>query len=82
MKTTLNIHDELLSRAKRHAQRTGRPLRAVVEEGLRLVLSSEPPRGHYHLPDHSMGETGGRDPLETYSWQDLRELIYGEPEHQ
>ncbi len=80
MKTTLNIQDELLTRAKRHAQRTGRPLRAVVEEGLRQVLSNESSRGRYLLPDHSAGEAGGRDPLEAYSWQDLREVIYGKPE--
>ena len=82
MKTTLNIQDELLSRAKRHARRTGRPLRAVVEEGLRQVLSNESSRGQYLLPDHSVGEAGGRDPLEAYSWQDLREVIYGKPDIQ
>ena len=82
MKTTLNIQDELLSRAKRHARRTGRPLRAVVEEGLRQVLSTESSRGRYRLPDHSVGEAGGRDPLEAYSWQDLREVIYGKPDLQ
>ena len=80
MKTTLNIQDELLSRAKRHARRTGRPLRAVIEEGLRQVLSTESSRGRYLLPDHSVGEAGGRDPLEAYSWQDLREVIYGKPD--
>ena len=80
VKTTLNIQDELLARAKRHARRTGRPLRAVVEEGLRQVLSTESPRGRYVLPDHSVGEADGRDPLEAYSWQDLREVIYAGPE--
>ena len=39
MKTTLDIHDELLNRAKRRAKETARPLRALVEEGLRRVLS-------------------------------------------
>ena len=80
MKTTLNIQDELLARAKRHAQKTGRPLRAVVEEGLRQVQSTDSPRERYVLPDHSVGEAGGRDPLEAYSWQDLREVIYPGPE--
>ena len=42
MKTTLDISDELLARAKRHAKKTGRPLRAVVEEGLRLALETRP----------------------------------------
>ena len=40
MKTMLDIRDELLVRAKRHARATGRPLRAVVEEGLRQVLAA------------------------------------------
>ena len=79
MKTTLDIQDELLLRAKRHAQRTGRPLRAVVEEGLRHELSREINRTPFRLQDHSVGEQGARDPLETYSWQDLREIIYGGP---
>ena len=51
------------------------PLRAVVEIGLRRVLSTADIRQPYVLPDHSVGEAGGRDPLEAYSWQDLRHLI-------
>ncbi len=79
MKTTIEIQDELLTRAKRHAKLTGRPLRSVVEEGLRQVLASPTRRERYVLPDLSVGEAGGNDPLETYSWQDLREEIYGTP---
>ena len=79
MKTTLDIQDELLTRAKRHARRTGRPLRAVVEEGLRQELSRETGRTRFRLQDHSVGEPGAPDPLEAYSWQDLREIIYGGP---
>ena len=77
MKTTIDVQDELLARAKRHARQTGRPLRAVVEEGLRLVLAA-PPRAGYKLPDLSVGDSGRRDPLEQYSWSDLRSIIYGE----
>ena len=80
MKTTIDIQDELLTRAKRHARKTGRPLRAVVEDGLRRALSAADTHQGYILPDHSMGQSGGRDPLEAYSWQDLREIIYGDPE--
>lgn len=79
MKTTLDIQDELLARAKRYARQTGRPLRAVVEEGLRRTLEAAPARP-YVLPDLSVGEAGGKDPLEAYSWQDLRGVIYEEPE--
>lgn len=70
-----------MARAKRYAQRTGQPLRDIVEEGLRLVLSTKSPRESYVLPDHCVGEAGGRDALETYTWQDLRDVIYGKPEH-
>ena len=80
VKTTLDIQDELLLRAKRHAQRTGRPLRAVVEEGLRQVLANTAARPRYQLPDLSVGRASDEDPLEAYSWQDLREIIYEDPE--
>jgi hypothetical protein len=79
MKTTLDIQDALLERAKRHAKRVHRPLRAIVEEGLRRVLSDSAPRGSYALPDASVGNAGAPDPLEALSWQDLRAEIYGEP---
>ncbi|MCY3851582.1 MAG: type II toxin-antitoxin system VapB family antitoxin [Acidimicrobiaceae bacterium] len=76
MKTTIDIHDELLERAKRLAKTTGRPLRAVVEDGLRRVLS-EPEPAPYVLSDLRAGNPDAPDPLERYSWPELRELIYG-----
>ena len=78
MKTTIDIHDELLARAKRHAHDTGRPLRAVVEDGLRRVLSTTDSSRRYKLSDLRVGNPRAADPLETYSWPELRELIYGE----
>ena len=77
MKTTVEISDALLVRAKRHARKVGRPLRALIEEGLRHVLHAEHVRAKYHLPDVSVGDTGGPNPLEAMSWQDLRDEIYG-----
>ncbi len=79
MKTTLDIPDALLERAKRHARRTRRPLRAIFEEGLRRVLSQRSPTPAYELPDASVGDPDAVDPLEALSWQDLREEIYGGP---
>lgn len=80
MKTTIDIHDELLGRAKRHARDRGESLRAVVEEGLRLVLATSESSGEYRLPDLSVGDPSGKDPLEAYSWQDLSEIIHEQPE--
>ena len=78
MKTTLDIHDELLTQAKRHARETRRPLRAVVEEGLRLVLSKETSPESYVLPDRSYGGPEIHDPLASYTWSELRDIIYGD----
>jgi hypothetical protein len=79
MKTTVEIQDDLLERAKRHARRVGQPLRAIVEEGLRRVLSERSLRRQYELPDASVGDPATDDPLEALSWQDLRDEIYGHP---
>jgi Arc/MetJ family transcription regulator len=77
MKTTIDVDDALLARAKRHARSVGKPLRALVEEGLRRVLEEETRRPRYQLPDRSVGSAGGPNPLERLSWQDLRDEIYG-----
>ena len=44
MKAALEIQDELLKRAGRHAKQTGRTLSAIVEEWFRQVLSGSAPR--------------------------------------
>ncbi len=77
MKTTLDLHDELLSRAKHHARITGRPLRAVVEEGLRRVLQDPKPNRTYVMPDVRFGDADAANPLDAYSWPELRAEIYG-----
>jgi hypothetical protein len=77
VKTTIEISDPLLARAKRHARKAGTSLRALVEEGLRRVLDDKPPRRAYKLRDLSVGSANGPDPLEAMSWQDLRDEIYG-----
>ncbi|HEV8548657.1 MAG TPA: hypothetical protein VGQ57_06510 [Polyangiaceae bacterium] len=77
MKTTVEIAEPLLARARSHARRTGRPLRALIEEGLRLVLQTERGRTQHRLSDLSVGDPGGPNPLDKLSWQDLRDEIYG-----
>ena len=80
MKTTIEIHDELLARAKRYARETGGTLRSLVESGLRIVLSAPAASEPYRLPDLSVGDPTDDDPLEAYSWQDLSEIIHEHPE--
>ena len=76
MKTTIEIHDVLLERAKRHAKARGCTLRSVVEDGLRRVLDEPAPAVPYKLPDLSVGDPDGEDPLKHYTWPELRDLIY------
>ena len=80
MKTTVDIQDELLARAERHARLTGRPLAELVADGLRQILSSEPSGGDvgYRLPDCSVGDARRLDPTEQYSWPEMRGMIYDE----
>ncbi len=78
VKTTLELSDDLLQRAKRQARQRGRTLRSLVEEGLRLALQTaetRPPQ--FSLPDCSVGSSGDENPLEGLSWADLRAEIYG-----
>lgn len=79
MKTTIEIRDELLLRAKRWSKRTGKPLRALFEEALQQALDEDPP-AHFELVDRSVGRAGDPNPLELRSWQDLRDEIYGTPD--
>ena len=78
MKITLDIYDVLLSRARSHAKLAGRPLRVLVEDGLKQVLAADSTRQKYTLPDLSVGNPDSRDPLEGCSWQDMRQLIHGD----
>jgi hypothetical protein len=77
MKTTVEIQDALLERAKRHARRAGRPLRALIEEGIRRVIDEPSGPASYRLPDRSVGDADARNPLASYSWGELRDEIYG-----
>lgn len=76
MKTTVDIHDVLFERAKRHARERGKTLRQVIEAGLRAVLDEPPSKYKYDWPDLSVGEPGAPYPLDAWTWQDLSELIY------
>ncbi len=77
MKTTIDIHDELLLRAKRHARQTGRTLREIVESGLRMALGKrETPAPRHCWQDLSVGEPGEPNPFEKYTWAEMLEMSY------
>lgn len=74
MKTTIDLSDALLREAKRRAQARGLTLRALVEEGLRLVLKQEGTTRRFRLRRATF-RGRGRAP-ETESWPAVREHIY------
>ena len=75
MRTTVDIPDELLRRAKSEAALRGRKLKDLVEEGLRLVLAAPfsggdapPPKkvtAHDLLKDLIFEDDDGPDDLST-----------------
>lgn len=78
MKTTVEIRDGLLLRAKRRARERRTTLRAVLEESLRRTLDETEPRQAYRWPDLSVGGPTDPWPLDKLSWPELRGIIYGD----
>ncbi len=75
MKTTVEISDSLFQEAKRCAARKNVSFREIVEEGLRIVLRRETRVSPaFHLRD---GSFGGEGVVESLSWPQIRERIYG-----
>lgn len=76
MKTTLDLDDELLVRAKALAAREGRSLTALIEDGLRLRLRfRRKSGGHVSEPAIAVyrgrgGLADGIDPLSNRSLED------------
>jgi hypothetical protein len=76
MKTTIEISDSLMQRAKAVAQRDGTTIRALVEAGLRVVLKERRNRGRFTLRDASFRGQGMAPELEGASWDRIRDAIY------
>jgi hypothetical protein len=77
MRTSVDIPDSLLRRAKRVARERGVSLKQLVIDGLRTVVEREASAPTTHLmKDRSFGEGGLVDGL---SWSDterMNELVY------
>lgn len=78
MKTTIDIADDLLERARLLAQEQGTTLRALTEEGLRLVLDREHVRPKRIPPLIVFGEGGLADEFKDGNWNKIRQEIHRE----
>lgn len=76
MRTTLNLDDDLLRRAKQRAATEGRTLTSVIEDGLRALLSEARARkpGKVVLP--TFGGDGPAPGVDLSDPRALRDALY------
>ena len=78
MNTTLEISDPLLREARKIANRENTTLRALVEQGLRQVVSEKKKDKAFRLRDASIGGNGLHPDAAGKSWDEIRDMIYQE----
>lgn len=76
MKTTIDISDDLLLKAKALAAKRGTTLRAVIEQGLRQELAGQKRAQPFHLSDKSVDGNGLQAEYAGKSWSDIRDAAY------
>lgn len=76
MKTTIDIAEPLLTRAKQVAAAEGVTLREIVEDGLRQVLEERERRTSFRLRRATFRGQGLQPDVVEGSWQRLRDLAY------
>jgi hypothetical protein len=76
MKTTIQIPDGLLEEAHKLAAREKTTLKALAEEGLRLVLAKRKRRSAFRLREASFKGKGLQPHFAGASWEQVREKIY------
>ena len=76
MKTTIEISDPLLREARKLAEREGVTLRALVERGLRRVVTETRPGAPFKLRRASFKGKGLQADVRGASWAGLRDLVY------
>jgi Arc/MetJ family transcription regulator len=75
MKTTIDIADDLLEKAKSRASEENKTLRTVIEEALRVRLSEGLPR-RFRLRRHPYKGKGLQAGISEGDWEQQRDLIY------
>ena len=77
MKTTVEISDSLMASAKKLAKSERIPLRRLIEEGLRRVISEHDKTRHpFRLQDASFTGEGLTEEAAGLSWAQIRDDLY------
>jgi hypothetical protein len=77
MKTTVDIADDLLLRAKREAEASQTTLRSLIEEGLREVLGRKALAKHKPIKPVTFRGRGLQPGFRGKGWDAIRDAIYG-----
>jgi hypothetical protein len=80
MKTTIEISESLLRKAKTLAKERGITLRAFIEESLQRSLSNPGAASGFHLRDCSVGGDGPKRAFADEDWATWRAAAYGDRE--
>jgi len=76
MKTTIDIADDVFERAQALAHKQGTTLRALTEEGLRLVLARRHANPKDLPPLVTFGKGGLADEFKDADWTRIRDEVY------
>lgn len=77
MKTTVEIADNLFAEVRQLAQQENRSLRALIEEGLRLVIGARrSQRTGFRLRAASFNGQGLSPELAGAGWDQIRQQVY------
>jgi hypothetical protein len=76
MKTTIDISDPLLEEARKLAAREGTTVKALVEQGLRRVVSERRRSTAFRLRKATFKGNGLQPGIDSTDWERLRALAY------
>ena len=76
MKTTVEISDRLLDRARAAAAREKSTVRSLIEEGLRRVLAERRQHGAFRLRRASFAGDGLQPDAAAGGWDRIRDQVY------
>ncbi|MBM4277769.1 MAG: DUF2191 domain-containing protein [Deltaproteobacteria bacterium] len=76
MKTSIQIPNSLFEEARKLAHRERTTLRALVEEGLRRIISDRKQHSAFRLRKATFKGNGIQPHLADASWDRIRELSY------
>jgi len=76
MKTTVQIPDSIFEEERKIAHQKRTTLKALIQEGLRRIISERKQRGRFKLRKATFKGNGLQPHLAGASWDKIRELSY------